>query len=41
VLEAVRRDRDSRSAAWIIGTSLAFESVVLLLGCVSFSKRDF
>jgi ABC-type transport system involved in multi-copper enzyme maturation permease subunit len=41
VMEAVRRERDARSAVWIIGTSLGFEGVVLLLGCVAFSKRDF
>jgi hypothetical protein len=41
VLEAVRRERDARSATWIVGTSLAFEGVLLLLGCASFSRRDF
>lgn len=29
------------STAWIIGTSLAFEAVVLALACRMFSRRDF
>ncbi|HUT56999.1 MAG TPA: ABC transporter permease [Phycisphaerae bacterium] len=31
----------SRSVAWVIGTSLAFEAVILLLGVWVFSRRDF
>jgi hypothetical protein len=31
----------SRSLWWVIGTSLAFEAVVLLLAAWSFCRRDF
>ena len=31
----------SRSLWWVIGTSLAFEAVVLLLAALSFCRRDF
>jgi hypothetical protein len=41
VLAAVQRERSARGAPWIVGTSLAFEGVVLLLGCAVFSRRDF
>lgn len=30
-----------RNAAWVLGTSLAFEAVVLGLACVIFARRDF
>ncbi|MEZ6244320.1 MAG: hypothetical protein R3B57_14910 [Phycisphaerales bacterium] len=30
-----------RSVAWVLGTSLAFEAVVLLLSCAIFARRDF
>ncbi len=42
--EAVRRasrERDSRSAWWVIGTSLGFEAVVLLIAGWLFARRDF
>lgn len=41
VLAAVRREQSARGLPWIAGTSLAFEGVVLLLGCAIFSRRDF
>lgn len=31
----------SRTIGWVIGTSLAFEAVVLALACVIFIRRDF
>lgn len=31
----------SRSAWWILGTSLAFEAVVLAIACTIFARRDF
>lgn len=31
----------SRSVGWIVGTSLAFEGVVLVLACWVFARRDF
>lgn len=30
-----------RSVAWILGTSFAFEAVVLALSCFIFARRDF
>ncbi|MEO1585243.1 MAG: hypothetical protein AAFR96_11825 [Planctomycetota bacterium] len=36
-----RRVFESRSMLWILGTSLAFEGVVLVLCCVIFGRRDF
>ncbi|GIK20114.1 MAG: ABC transporter permease [Leptolyngbya sp. PLA2] len=30
-----------RSALWVLGTSFAFEAVVLALSCVIFARRDF
>ena len=32
---------DQRTTGWIVGTSLAFEAVVLLFGAWRFSRRDF
>lgn len=41
-LEAQREmTLERHSAGWIIGTSLAFEAVVLALACWMFSRRDF
>ncbi len=40
-LELEQRRFDSISPAKSIGSSLAFEAVVLLLACVIFSRRDF
>lgn len=37
----LQAEMDSRSTSWIIGTSLLFEAVVLLLACWRFSRRDF
>jgi hypothetical protein len=37
----LQRQIDSRSVAWVIGTSLAFEAVLLLIGGWIFSRRDF
>ncbi len=37
-MEEIQR---SRSAAWIIGTSLAFQAVILGICCVIFCRRDF
>ncbi|MBL8762291.1 MAG: ABC transporter permease [Phycisphaerae bacterium] len=39
-LETERQLR-SRSVTWIVGTSLAFEGVVLFLTCWIFSRRDY
>jgi len=41
VLAAIDKDQRARGLPWIVGTSLAFEAVVLLLGCRSFSRKDF
>jgi hypothetical protein len=41
VVEAVNRERRSRGAGWIVGTSLGFEAVVILAGCLVFARRDF
>jgi ABC-type transport system involved in multi-copper enzyme maturation permease subunit len=41
VIEAVNRERRSRGAGWIVGTSLGFEAVVILAGCLVFARRDF
>jgi hypothetical protein len=41
VLEAISADRRSRGMPWIVGTSLAFEGLALLVGCLVFSRRDF
>ncbi|MBL8763851.1 MAG: hypothetical protein JNM07_06240 [Phycisphaerae bacterium] len=39
--QRVRSLQDSRSAAWVIGTSLGFEFVVLGLACWIFCRREF
>ncbi len=36
-----QKELDSRSAAWVMGTSLGFEAVVLAVGAVLFRRRDF
>jgi ABC-type transport system involved in multi-copper enzyme maturation permease subunit len=41
VRKAIDRDMASRGVAWIVGTSLLFEAVVLALGCRHFARRDF
>ncbi len=41
VAEELVREFRSRSAWWILGTSLAFEAVILALGGWVFSRRDF
>jgi ABC-type transport system involved in multi-copper enzyme maturation permease subunit len=41
VRKAIERDLESRGVGWIVGTSLLFEGVVLVLGCRHFSRRDF
>jgi ABC-type transport system involved in multi-copper enzyme maturation permease subunit len=40
-LDDAKDDLKRHSTAWIIGTSLAFEAVVLALACRRFSRRDF
>lgn len=40
-LDDAKEDMTRHSPAWIIGTSLAFEAVVLALACRMFSRRDF
>jgi ABC-type transport system involved in multi-copper enzyme maturation permease subunit len=40
-MDEAKDDLMRHSTAWIIGTSLAFEAVVLALACGMFSKRDF
>jgi len=37
----MQRVLDSRSVAWVLGTSLAFEAVLLAIGGWVFSRRDF
>jgi hypothetical protein len=37
----VERRIESRSVAWVLGTSFAFEFVILLIATVIFSRRDF
>jgi len=39
--DEVKEDLERHSPAWIIGSSLAFEAVVLGLACLMFSRRDF
>jgi len=39
--DEVKEDLERHSPAWIIGSSLAFEAVVLGLACLLFSRRDF
>jgi len=40
-MEGAKEDLKRHSTAWIIGTSLAFEALVLALACRMFSRRDF
>lgn len=39
--ETVEQQLRSRSVGWIVGTSLGFEGVVLVLACWVFCRRDF
>ena len=39
--ERIQEEIDSRSVAWVIGSSLLFEFVVLSFACWRFSRRDF
>lgn len=39
--ESVKDDLTRHSPAWVIGSSLAFEAVILGLACLAFSRRDF
>jgi ABC-type transport system involved in multi-copper enzyme maturation permease subunit len=39
--DEVKDDLERHSPAWIIGSSLAFEALVLGLACLMFSRRDF
>lgn len=39
--QEAQQDLASRSLGWILGTSLAFEAVVLGLACLIFARRDF
>lgn len=41
VQQAVNQELTSRTATWIIGTSLLFELVILAIACFLFAKRDF
>lgn len=41
VQRELRRRIDERSAAWVLGTSLAFEAAVVLLGMWIFARRDY
>lgn len=41
VLAAIEREQRSRGVGWMLGTSLAFEAAVLLVGCRIFARRDF
>ena len=40
-LDEAKDDLTRHSPAWVIGTSLAFEAVILALACRMFSRRDF
>lgn len=37
----IREDYESRSVAWVIGTSLLFEAVILFIAGIAFVRRDF
>jgi len=37
----VRKELDRRTVSWVVGTSLAFEAVVLSIGLVYFRRRDY
>jgi hypothetical protein len=37
----VRKELDRRTITWVVGTSLAFEGVVLAIGLVYFRRRDY
>ncbi len=37
----VKKALEQRSVAWVIGTSLAFEAVILGIACWIFARRDF
>lgn len=39
--ESVEGDLERHSPAWVIGSSLAFEALILGLACLRFSRRDF
>ncbi len=39
--DGLKEDLERHSPAWIMGSSLAFEAVVLGLACLMFSRRDF
>lgn len=41
VVERVQNEVNARTAAWIIGSSLAFEAVVLAIAAWIFCRRDF
>jgi hypothetical protein len=41
VLAAIEREQRTRGVPWILGTSIGFEVVVLLIGCRIFARRDF
>lgn len=41
VVAAIDADQRARGVTWILGTSLAFEAVVLAIGCRVFARRDF
>ncbi len=38
---ALKEEMDSRSVSWVVGTSFAFECVVLAIGVWYFRRRDF
>ncbi|MFB3890913.1 MAG: ABC transporter permease [Phycisphaerae bacterium] len=39
--EDVTKELQGRSVAWVLGTSLAFEAVILALACFIFCRRDY
>ena len=41
VLAAIEKEQRTRGVPWILGTSIGFEVVVLLIGCRIFARRDF
>ena len=38
---AIAEEMEGRSVSWIVGTSLAFEAVLLAFGAWWFHRRDF
>jgi ABC-type transport system involved in multi-copper enzyme maturation permease subunit len=39
--QRAEEEQRSRTVPWVIGTSLAFEAVILIIACIIFIRRDF